>query len=153
IFVPAQRPEGPPNQREWNLDATASERAARQYDEWTASPRYPGLLQDLFVTRILAPGRVELFRFDPQSRTLVHSEWPQKLSRFRDFCIAESTPSKRKYVEIPDLEDVPAVSFPFSTAPPPNVQVTARFPPPIFGPTGWEIIRLNSTLFQRFLSQ
>jgi signal transduction histidine kinase len=134
------------------FDATASARIAREYDEWTGSSRYPELLQDLFVTRIPAPGRVELFRFDPQSRILVHSEWPQELLRFRDFCLAESMPSKRMYIESPDLADVPALSFPFGLAGPPNAHVTASWPPPIFGPREWEIIRMNPTAFQRFLS-
>src|SRR5215470_2064228 len=64
---------------EGDFVATAATRAAEQYDEWFSSSRYPGLLQDLFITRNPAPGRVDLYRFDPQLRRLVPSGWPQEL--------------------------------------------------------------------------
>jgi signal transduction histidine kinase len=173
-FMIAKPLDGPPShQPDQNFEAMAAARVARQYDEWTSSSRFPGLLQDLFVTRVPAPGRVDLFRFDSQSRSLVHSEWPKDLLKFRDFCIAESTASTRMFVEVPDLEDVPAVIFPFGPAEPPpptvhiaasppmpifnvkpglNLQVATSTRPAIFGPTGWEIIRINRTSFERFLS-
>jgi hypothetical protein len=84
---------------------TASTRAAQQYDEWLSSSRYPGLIKDIFITGNPAPGRLDIYRFDPQTRKLVPSDWPQELLRFRDFCIAESMPptGMHEYRKIPRL--------------------------------------------------
>src|SRR5262249_45318007 len=108
---------------EGDFETDNAARLARHYAEWMAVSPYPGLLQDLFITKILGHDSVCLFRFDPQSQELVQCEWPQEFSTFRDFCLGLLARSDEIYqhVEIPSLENVPALIFPFSLpAPPPS---------------------------------
>src|SRR5262249_49436118 len=106
-----------------DLDSATVAQLAGQYQRWMTASRYPALLQDLFLARINGLGRVELFRFDPHSLKLDPVEWPPEFSRFRDFCIAQSsagTAPTLPFGEIPGLEEVPALTFPFGLPVPVN---------------------------------
>lgn len=127
------------NDRESNFAADAAARVAWQYDAWTASSRYPGLLQDLFVTRTSSENRVDLLRYDSPARKLVPSEWPPELLGFRDFCLAQFKASEQAPVKVPNLDDVPAIILPFG--PPAPAEVPE-----------WEIARIDAASFELFLS-
>jgi len=133
---------------ERDFNAAAAARLAPQHDELMSS-RNAGLVQDLFLARILAPGKAQLLRFDPHAQKLEQTEWPREFWRFRDFCLAESNldPTEEPFRSklIPDLGDVPAVIFPF-------ILPVDRHPK-TGGPTDWEIIRIDRKSFQQLLSR
>ena len=127
------------NDHKADFAADAAARVAWQYNEWTASSRYPGLLQDLFVTRTSGANRVDLLRYDSSSRKLVPSEWPPELLGFRSFCLAQFKASEQAPAKVPNLSDIPAIVLPFGPS------ASAEVPE-------WEIARIDAASFELFVS-
>jgi signal transduction histidine kinase len=154
LLFPNRRP-GPP---EFKGVADPLEQLAGKYDQWMAAARHPGLLQDLFLAKVITPGEVQLFRFDPDKRSLEPTEWPSEFSDFH-----RSPRGRGPAVSV--VEHIPAFSFPVMRSPgpppgpPPGPRPGPRSGPPEFGrprdrefgpppgPTGWEIVRLNRKVF------
>src|SRR5262245_15553722 len=127
------------NDHKVDFASDAAARVAWQYNEWTSSSRYPGLLQDLFVTRTSSANRVDLLRYDSSSRKLVPSEWPPELLGFRSFCLAQFKASEQAPAGVPNLNDIPAIILPFGPSAPAEVPE-------------WEIARIDAASFELFVS-
>src|SRR5262249_11740062 len=138
---------------EGDFEADGAVQLARHYALWMASSPHPGLLEDLFITKILGHDSLGLFRFGPHSQQLVQSDRPPQFSTFRDFCVGALSRSDRMYqhVEIPSLENVPALIFPFTLPPPPSFPEQFDRRPMMFAE--WEIVRINRKAFESFLSR
>ncbi len=151
LFAP-RRP-GPPGFRN---DDDGLDRLTQLYDRWTSTSRNPDLLKDLFFAKIISPGNVQLFRFNPESRSIDPAEWPVQFSALRDKSIAESVNTgvprgqRGRGPEGVSLEHVPAVVMPVMHFEPPQ---------PFGGPRplefqrpelmGWEIVQVNQDFLTR----
>ncbi len=153
---PRPRPQDSP----YEAEDLISDRLARQYDEWMATSVHPRLLQDVFLAKVIGPGDVDLLRFDRDSNTLIKVAWPSEFAKFHSFCVAESLTAGReelasrmpddRRLEDLDLEGIPAISFPVGFSQPQQFRDRLRgFPP---RQTSWEIIRIDRTAFDEFVS-
>lgn len=132
LVTPFRRPGPPgPNQE----SGGGLERLAHRYDQWTATSRNPELLRDLLFAKQSSQGELQMFRFDPVTRTLDPIEWPAGLSALREW-------RGGRGVEGMNLEHVPAFVTPLMRGG--RGFGGARlfdFQPPEF--LGLEVVRLN----------